>query len=292
MACGDVADLVVGGGVQGDVGEPVDASGQSVAGQREGLEGVGLEDRDVGAGDAQAVRDVVFDLRAFEGVDMASHDNALVEGFVYPHGEALAQFAGADEQQAQARITVHAEVGEQAQLLESLVGEVVGLVEDQQRGLSRLLDEARDLAADGPPVGDAMGGVGLAEGLCEDTIDIEDAAGRQVDIADLVETLVEAVTDHAAHSGLSAAGCAGEQADAAQLEQVADPRFGLLGAVMLEHLIAVQAVVERPGGEGKVFAVHRPHSVSSVRKVSVALRRMRAFACSSTRTASPAGLPS
>ncbi len=67
---------------------------------------------------------------------MASHDDALAEGLVGGHGEALSQFGVAGEEEAQAVVGVHAVVGEQAEFLEQVAGEEMGLVDDQDRELA------------------------------------------------------------------------------------------------------------------------------------------------------------
>ena len=67
--------------------------------------------------------EVVVDLVAAEAADVVADDEALAERFVDGHGQPSAQFGEADEQHAQAPFGVHAEVGEQAEILEDVVAE-------------------------------------------------------------------------------------------------------------------------------------------------------------------------
>ena len=159
----DGARLGDGGGGQGVVGDAVDAPRQSAGGLEQGLDGGRLEQGQFGAGEAQAVGEVAADLVAAEAADVVADDEALAERLVDGHGQPAAQFGEADEEHAQAALGVHAEVGEQAEVLEHVVAQVLGLVDDEDRELLGLLDEAGDLVADGAVGGGAGALLGQAE---------------------------------------------------------------------------------------------------------------------------------
>ena len=73
---------------------------------------MGIEQRQFVAGQAQAVCEVVVEFFAEEAADMVAYDEALAQGLMDRHGESAAQFGQPDEQQAQAPVGVHVEVGE------------------------------------------------------------------------------------------------------------------------------------------------------------------------------------
>ena len=54
-----------------------------------------------------------------------------VERLVHGHGQAAAQLGQAHQQQAQPVLGVHGVVGEQAQVFEHVVAQVLGLVDDE-----------------------------------------------------------------------------------------------------------------------------------------------------------------
>ena len=113
------------------------------------FDGGGFEQGEFAAGEAQSVGEVVVELRAVEACDVVAHDEALCERFVAGHGESASQLGESDEQQAQAMLGVHGEVGQQPQVFEDVVAQVLGLVDDEHGELLGLGDEAGDLGADG-----------------------------------------------------------------------------------------------------------------------------------------------
>ena len=79
-----------------------------------------------------------------------AHDDALVERFVHGHGQTPSKFGQSDQQQAQAVFGVHLIVGEQAQLFEHVVAQMMGFIDEQYRLLLGFGHQACDLFADGP----------------------------------------------------------------------------------------------------------------------------------------------
>ena len=88
------------------MGDAVDLAGQAAGGLEEGLEGVGLEQRQVAAGQVQAVGEVGLEFVAGEAGELVLDGDALAERFVHSHGQALAQGGQAGQQQAQAALGI------------------------------------------------------------------------------------------------------------------------------------------------------------------------------------------
>ena len=172
------------------------------------------------------------------------------------HGEPAAQFGEPDQEQAQAVVGIHAEAGEQAQFLEDVVAQVVGLVEDQDRQFLLLRHLAGDLGPD-PLVGLEAGARGLeTEGGGDGVVGVEHAAGGQGDVAGPVEAAMEAVGDLPAQGGLAAAGLAGHEADSPEIDQVPDPRPRFLVLAGVEQLVGGEGGFERVVAQGEVVLVH------------------------------------
>ena len=84
MVHGDLALPGRGGCNHGQMGDLVDLAGQALGGLEHGLDGVGIEDRDVGGtGEREAVTDIGFDLVAGETGAVVTDGAALGERSVY-----------------------------------------------------------------------------------------------------------------------------------------------------------------------------------------------------------------
>ncbi|OGA40816.1 MAG: hypothetical protein A3G24_28455 [Betaproteobacteria bacterium RIFCSPLOWO2_12_FULL_62_13] len=70
-------------------------------------------------------------LLAGKPAQVVAHDDALGERLVHGHHQAPAQFGEADQQQTRAPLRVHGVAGEQPQILEDVVAQVLGLVDDE-----------------------------------------------------------------------------------------------------------------------------------------------------------------
>ena len=124
------------------MGQRADLPGQAVRGLEQRLAGGGLEQRQFAAGQAQGVRQVRLEFLALQAAEVVAHHHALGERLVVRHRDAPPQFALADQQQAQAALGIEAEIGEQAEFVEHLVAQVMGLVDEQQRELADLAEAA------------------------------------------------------------------------------------------------------------------------------------------------------
>ena len=206
--------------------------------------------------------EVVVEFVAGEGADVMSDDEALAQGFVDCHGEPAAQFGQPDEQQAQAPVGVHVEVGEQPEVFEDVVSEVVCLVDDEHGELLGFGDQAGDLVADGAiGVGSRAFG-GQAEFPGDGHVHVEHAAGGERDVVDAMQSRVQSGGDVPADGGLAGADLAGQQADAAQFDEVLQARLGLAVGAGLEQLVGLEVVLEGQVGEGEVALVHQSLSLS------------------------------
>ena len=265
MLAGDGASVVEGGRDEGVVGVAVDLPGQAAGDLEEGLLGGRRKQRELAAGQAEAVGEIGLELVAVEAGPVLAHDEPLGEGFVDGHGEAAAQLGEADEQQAQAVLGVHLEIGEQAQILEHVVAQVVRLVDDEHGELLALADEARKLGADLAVGGGAGAHGGEAELPGDRLVGVEHGSGRKRHVIDAVQAGMQGGGDAAADAGLAAADLAGEQADAAQFEQMLEARRGLAGGAGGEQLVGVGGMLEGEVGEGEVGQVQQSCSWQGAR---------------------------
>ena len=90
---------------------------------------------------AQAVGEVIVEFAAVQSGEVVTHDETLAQRFVHGHGESASQLGQADQQQAQALLGVHDEVGEEPEVFEDVVSQVVRFVDDEHGQL--LVSQAR-----------------------------------------------------------------------------------------------------------------------------------------------------
>ena len=258
----DGPGVVQRGGGERVVGDAVDLARQAAGTLEQGFDGRRLEQRQLASGKSQAVPDIGIDLVAVEPGEVVSDDEALGERFVHGHGEAAPELGEADQDEAQALLGIHGEVGEQAEVFEHVVAQMMGLVDDQHRHLLGFGDEPGDLVADCLAGGGAGPLYGQAELPCDGLVHVEYVAGGERDVVDAVEPGVKARGEMAAHGGLARADLAGEQADAAQVDKVAEPGLGLASGAGLEQLVGLGQGLEGQAGEGEVAQIHQSCSLS------------------------------
>ena len=99
---------------------------------------------------------------------------------------------------------------------------------------------------------------GAAIGL----VHVEHVAGGERDVVDAVQAGVESGSYVSADGGLAGADLAGQEADAAQFDEVLEADLGLAVGVGLEQFVGVEVVLEGQPGEGKVAGVHQSLSLS------------------------------
>ena len=227
----------------------------------QGLDGGRLEQRQLASGEPEAVGEVGVDLVAVEPGEMVAHDEALGERFVHRHGEAAPELGQPDQDEAQALLGIHGEVGQQAEVLEHVVAQMMGLVDDQPpaaawpsvtRRETSLRIAWRAVARERS--------TGRPSSPCDLLVDVEHVAGGERDVVDAVEPRVEPGGEVAADGGLARADLAGEQADAAQADEMAEPGLGLAAGRGLEQPVGLGRGLEGQAGQGEVLLVH--HSCS------------------------------
>ena len=95
----------------------------------EGQEAVG-EEGVLATGDAEMVFDVGGGLLEVEGFEVVADGDALAEGLEGSEAEFVGQVRLAEEDEGEERSSVHVVVEEEAELIEELRGQEVGLVDD------------------------------------------------------------------------------------------------------------------------------------------------------------------
>ena len=121
----DGSCLVEGGGGERVVGDAVDLAGQAPCALEQGLDGRDLEQGQFASREAEAVLEIGVDLLSIEAGEMVSDDDALAEGLVHGHRQPPPELGEADEDEAHALLRIHGEVGEQAEVFEDVVAQVV-----------------------------------------------------------------------------------------------------------------------------------------------------------------------
>jgi hypothetical protein len=139
-----------GGGDEGVVREEVDLARQAGGGLKQRFFGGRVEERELGAGQAEAMRDIAGQLVSGERGHVVADDDALRERLMDGHGEAPAQFGVAQEDEAEAVLGIHLVVGEEPQILQDIGPEVVRFVDHENRPNARIGAEAGDFAFDLP----------------------------------------------------------------------------------------------------------------------------------------------
>ena len=147
-----------------------------------------------------------------------------------------------------------------------------GLVDDQDGELPGLLDEPRDLVADGAVGGGAGALLGQAELPGDGLVHVEHVAGGQRHVVDAVQAGMEAGGDAAADGGLAGPDLAGQEADAAELDEVPEARLGLAVGAGLEQFVGGEVVLEGQPGEGEVAQVHQSFSLFCLPRSRKAMR--------------------
>jgi len=95
--------------------------------------------------------------------------------------------------------------------------------------------------------------------------EVHDVAGGERDVEDAVEAGVELGEDAARGASLAAAAVAGDQTDAAQVEQVREADVELATAGRGKELVGRDFLPEGMAREGEVLAIHDQKSSSSFR---------------------------
>ena len=110
-------------------------------------------------------------------------------------------------------------------------------------------------------MGAVGGGAGAFGGQTEfpgdRLVHVENVAGGEGDVEHAVQAGMEVGGDVAADGGLAAADLTGEQADAAQFEQMFQTRLGFAVSDRREQFVGFEVGGERESGECKVAKIHQ-----------------------------------
>jgi len=87
-------------------------------------------------------------------------------------------------------------------------------------------------------------------------VHVEHVAGGEVDVEEAVQARVQGACELTAGGGLARAGLAGDQADAAQLDQVGQAHLGLAQGGGGEQFIGLRRALEGEVGQSEVREVH------------------------------------
>ena len=131
------------------------------------------------------------------------------------------------------------------------------LVDDQDGQQFGLLNEAGDLGADGAVGGGAGALGGQAELPGDGLVHVEDVAGGEGDVVDAEQAGVEVGGDVSANGGLAAADLAGQQPEAAQLEQMHEARDRFVVGAEGEQFVGLEVGGEGEAGESEVAQIGR-----------------------------------
>ena len=236
--------------------EEIDLAREAAGGLVEGLFGGGVEERDLGGGEAQALREIAGEFVARQRGHVVADDDALGERLVDGHGEPAPEFGLAEQEQTEPGLGIHLVVRQEAEILEDIGAQVVRFVDDEDRADAGVGAQARDLGLDLAIEGRAgaldtephLPGNGLEE--------VHHVARGEGDVDDAIEAGVELGEHAATGAGRAAAAVAGDQADAAQVEQMREADVELARAGGEKELVGRDFLAEGMACEGKVFAIH------------------------------------
>ena len=130
------------------------------------------------------------------------------------------------------------------------------LVDDEHGELLGLARQSGGLGLDGAIGGGtrALGGQPQLPG--DGLVHVEDVAGGQGDVSHPIQCGMQCGGDVTAHGGFARADFAGHEADALELDEVMQPRFGLAASVRLEQLVGVGRGLEGEPGQREVTQIH------------------------------------
>jgi hypothetical protein len=119
------------------------------------------EERIVTASDAEVVLDVGGGLLEVEGVEVVADGDALVEGLEGGEAEFVGQLRLAEEDEGEQGGGVHVVVEEKAELIEDIVGEEMGLIDDEEDGAALASQIGEGSVELREETGEAEGGLDL-----------------------------------------------------------------------------------------------------------------------------------
>jgi hypothetical protein len=242
---GLVQDLLVLSGAEEEGGatEVVDLAGDTFAVVVDASDEAVAEDGILAACHAQVMLDVACGFLQVEGFEVKADGNALVEGLVGGEAEPVREVRLSQEDEGDRGSGVHVVVEEEAELVEEVWGQEVGLVDDEE-DMASLAGQVLEGGAElGQHADEAEGRLGL-EG--EEDVAVE-AGGREVGVGEVddgVEVTVKGVGEGAGGGGLAGADIAGEECREAVLESEEEAALSLAVATGGEEVVGGDGLAE------------------------------------------------
>jgi len=144
-------------------------------------------------------------------------------------------------------------LGRDRRILEDIGAEVVRFVDDEDRPCARVGTQARHLGLD-LPVERRAGAFDAEAHLPGDGLEeVHHVASGERHVEDAIKTGVELGEDAARGAGLAATAVAGDQADAAQVEQMREADVELATAGRGKELVGADLLAEGVAREGEMF---------------------------------------
>jgi len=175
----------------------------------------------------------------------------LVKGFHHSKLHDPLQIGLAGEDQDEGVVGVHLEVGQESEFFEGTGLEKMGLIDDQEDGLSRTLlgfqKRLLDLTVDGA--------LGESRGQPEETIDVIQEIGAtqggKGGIVGFEKVLIESIDVAPEGEGLSYPGISGQKQDAAPPFDIIEPSHGFLEGFRLEDILGPEILIKREAFQSK-----------------------------------------
>jgi hypothetical protein len=199
-----------GGLAQGGRREAIEVPQRAGGGLMEHGDGVAGEELALAAGLAQADPHVLGGVVGREATDDEAPVDSREERSVAAESQPVIELGEADEAEGQERPRVPLVIEQDVQVVEHVLVEQVGLVEEKD-GVHALSAEIFDVRGDGEEDGGSGGGRGQAEGETELSVEIAAAEGGIVAVGEAEARLGKPVPQGAQHARLAGAGLSGEQ---------------------------------------------------------------------------------
>jgi len=217
---------------------------------------IGKERSGLVFGQLDVVTDIGDGLSQVKRRQVVVGGDALVKGFMGGQAQDAAQLGLANQEQNAQGLAVHIGGEEQAQGFEDSHGEKVGFVEDDERqavlGVQQFMEGRADT---GHGFGLAEDGF-MAQGGQQVAVDTGQAQEGIGEVDDEIAVRIETGGETAHAGGLAGAGLAGDQAQAAVLEQVVQASAQLVLAFGLEELLRGDIFGEGQAGEAEELLQH------------------------------------
>jgi hypothetical protein len=214
-----VKDLLVLSSTQeeGTAAEIVDLAGDALGMVVDAGDEAVAEDWGLATGDAKVVLDVASGFFEIEGREVIADGDTLIESLEGSEAELVSEVRLAEEDEGEGRGRVHVVVEEETELVEEVRGEQVSLVDDEEDGVAFASEIGESGAELGEQAEEAESGLDLEseQDLAVESRDGEVGVGE---IDDVIEVVIEGVSEGAEGGGLAGTDVAGDEGREAFLE--------------------------------------------------------------------------